>query len=154
MTNRPQAAAPKSASKSSRFLTFAVLAVIAVGAFWFASKRHDAAADPAINSVKSVIHLDSFVVNLADPDQGAFLKIGIDLGVSTSLDGRSGDKSTPVLPQIRDVILSVLTTWQSSGLLAADGKAKLKEQILNSLHQKVLAVPVKEIYFTEFLVQR
>jgi flagellar protein FliL len=131
------------------------LAAIAAVAFKFYSQRRDADADPRSNYVKSVVHLDSFVVNLADPDQGSFLKIGIDLGLSSSsADLKSGDKNTPVLPQIRDAILSVLTTWQSSGLLAPDGKAKLKEQILNALHKQVPEVPVREIYFTEFLVQR
>jgi flagellar basal body-associated protein FliL len=153
----PQTANQKPKSKSFPLIVFLVLAATAAGTFWFVSRRAGEAAssDPKANSVKSVIHLDSFVVNLADPDQSAFLKIGIDLGVSsTSLGGKSGDTNTPVLPQIRDAILSVLTTWQSSGLLAADGKAKLKEQILNALHQQVPALPVREVYFTEFLVQR
>jgi flagellar protein FliL len=102
-----------------------------------------------------VIHLDSFVVNLADRNQSSFLKIGIDLGVaSASAEGKSEDANTAVLPKIRDTILSVLSTWQSGGLLAPDGKTKLKEQILDALHQQVPTVPVKEVYFTEFLVQR
>ncbi len=120
------------------------------------SRRHAVEAAPnapKTTSVTSVIHLDSFVVNLADRSQSSFLKISIDLGV-TSAEGKSGDANTAVLPKIRDTILSVLTTWQSSGLLASDGKAKLKEQILDALHQQVPTVPVKEVYFTEFLVQR
>jgi len=135
-----------------------VVAAIAAGACWFISRKRAvqaAPSDPKVNSVTSVIHLDSFVVNLADPSQTAFLKIGIDLGVSSaSPEGKSGETNTALLPKIRDVILSQLTTWQSSGLLAPNGKAKLKEQILNALHQQVPAVPIKEVYFTEFLVQR
>lgn len=157
MADRPQTANRKPKSKSSPLLVLLVLAAIAAAAYWFVSRRAGEAAssDLKANSVKSVIHLDSFVVNLADPDQSAFLKIGIDLGISsTSLEVKSGDKNTPVLPQIRDAILSVLTTWQSSRLLAPDGKTKLKEQILNALHQQVPAIPIKEVYFTEFLVQR
>jgi len=153
VADKSQTATGKSASKSSQVIAFVVLVVVAAGVFQFYSKRHEADADAGANSVKSVIHLDSFVVNLAD--QGAFLKIGIDLGVSsTSVDVKSGDKNTPVLPEIRDAVLSVLTTWQSSQLLAPDGKAKLKEQILRALHQQVPAVPVREVYFTEFLVQQ
>jgi flagellar basal body-associated protein FliL len=153
VADKSQTAKPKPASKKSSQLTvFVVLAALAAGAFWFYSQRREAVADPGANSVKSVIHLDSFVVNLADPSQTAFLKIGIDLGLSS--EAKSGDKGTPVLPQIRDAILSVLTTWQSGGLLAPDGKTKLKEQILNALHKQVPEVPVREIYFTEFLVQR
>jgi flagellar basal body-associated protein FliL len=156
--NKPQAANRKPKSKSNPFVIFLVLGAIAAGAYWFISRRHAvqaASSDPKANSVTSVIHLDSFVVNLADPSQTAFLKVGIDLGVTSApAEGKSGDANTAVLPKIRDTILSVLSTWQSGGLLAANGKARLKEQILNALHQQVPTVPVKEVYFTEFLVQR
>lgn len=101
------------------------------------------------------MHLDSFVVNLADRNQNSFLKIGIDLGMTSGSEGKPGDASTAaVRPKVRDAILSVLTTWQSGGLLAPDGKTKLKEQILDALHQQVPTVPIKEVYFTEFLVQQ
>ena len=160
MPNKPQAAKgkQKSKSKSSSLLVFLLLAAIGAGGYWFVSRRHAveaASSAPQVASVTSVIHLDSFIVNLADRNQSSFLKISIDLGVTSApAEGKSGDANTAVLPKIRDTILSVLTTWQSSGLLAADGKARLKEQILDALHRQVPAVPVKEVYFTEFLVQQ
>ncbi|HXJ91493.1 MAG TPA: flagellar basal body-associated FliL family protein [Terriglobia bacterium] len=160
MPNKPQAAKgkPKSKSKSSSLLVFLLLAAIGAGAYWFVSRRHAveaASSAPKPVSVTSVIHLDSFVVNLADRNQSSFLKISIDLGVTSApAEGKSGDPNAAVTPKIRDTILSVLSTWQSGGLLAPDGKAKLKEQILDALHQQVPTVPIKEVYFTEFLVQR
>ena len=160
MANKPQTAKgkQKSKSKSSPLLIFLLLAAIGAGAYWFVSRRHAVEAAPnapKAASVTSVIHLDSFVVNLADRNQSSFLKVGIDLGVASApAEGKSGDANTAVLPKLRDTILSVLSTWQSGGLLAPDGKTKLKEQILDALHQQVPTVPVKEVYFTEFLVQR
>ena len=157
MPNKPQAAKGKQKSKSSPLLVFLLLAAAGAGGYWFVSRRHavEASSTPKTASVTSVIHLDSFVVNLADRNQSSFLKIGIDLGVTSApAEGKSGDANTAVLPKIRDTILSVLSTWQSGGLLAPDGKAKLKEQILDALHQQVPTVPIKEVYFTEFLVQR
>jgi len=111
------------------------------------------AASP--NEAKSLVHLESFVVNLADSDQSAFLKVGIDLGI-----GQVGKKEPPIdkgsllLAKIRDAVLSVLSTSQSADLLAPDGKAKLKQRLLEALRQQIPELPVKEIYFTEFLVQR
>ena len=160
MANKLQTAKgkQKSKSKSSPLLIFLLLAAIGAGAYWFVSRLHAVEAAPnapKAASVTSVIHLDSFVVNLADRNQSSFLKVSIDLGVtSASAEGKSGDANTAVLPKIRDTILSVLSTWQSGGLLAPDGKTKLKEQILDALHQQVPTVPIKEVYFTEFLVQR
>jgi len=157
--SKPQTAKGKKKSKPSPLLIFLLLAAIGAGAYWFVSRRHAveaASTAPKAASVTSVIHLDSFVVNLADHNQSSFLKIGIDLGVTSaaSAEGKSGDANTAVLPKIRDTVLSVLSTWQSGGLLAPDGKTRLKEQILDALHQQVPTVPVKEVYFTEFLVQR
>jgi flagellar basal body-associated protein FliL len=95
------------------------------------------------------------VVNLADGDRSAFLKIGIDLGSGQLGNGEPPiDKGSLLLTKIRDVILSVLTTCQSADLLAPDGKAKLKQRLLEALRDQTPELPVKEIYFTEFLVQR
>ena len=156
MANKPQTA--KGKPKSSPLLVFLLLAGIGAGAYWFVSRRHAveaASSAPKAASVTSVIHLDSFVVNLADRNQSSFLKVSIDLGLTSApAESKSGDANAAVLPKIRDTILSVLSTWQSGGLLAPDGKTKLKEQILDALHQQVPTVPVKEVYFSEFLVQR
>jgi len=148
------------ASPKPRFpklaLTVAAVLVL-VAAWWVNARQHVGEATNAASSstAKSLVHLDSFVVNLADSDQSAFLKIGIDLG-----SGQVGknelpvDKGSLLLSKIRDVVLSVLTTCQSADLLAPDGKAKLKQRLLEALREQIPELPVKEIYFTEFLVQR
>jgi len=136
----------------------AAMVVVVGGLLWFASRRHAAKAETTASAagadtVKSALHLESFVVNLGDPET-AFLRIGIDLGLSDIPASKPEDKASPLLPKVRDCMLSVLTTWQSDALLAPDGKAKLKEQLLNALHTQVPELPVREVYFTEFLVQR
>lgn len=106
-------------------------------------------------SVRSLVHLESFVVNLADSNPSAFLKVGIDLGVGQVDKSQPAmNKGSLLLSKIRDVILSVLSTCQSADLLAPDGKAMLKQRLLEALKQQIPEVPFKEVYFTEFLVQR
>lgn len=159
MTERAQAKnRKKKTGASSVPAMLLALAVLGGGAYWFFVRRPPAqaalaSASSGANSVSSVIHLDSFVVNLADTNQNAFLRIGIDLGVGGASE-RLSDKSSPAIPKIRDVILAVLTSMQSAALLAPDGKTKLKRQLLDAIQEQVPAVPVKEIYITEFLVQR
>jgi flagellar basal body-associated protein FliL len=143
-------------SSSKAILLLAAVAV-AGSAFWLTHKRPaqgqtaEGSGAP-VDTVKSSLHLESFVVNLADPGQPAFLRVGIDLGLDQA---PSGDpKTSPLMSKIRDVTLSVLTSCQSSDLVAPDGKDKLKEQLLKALHERVPELPVREIYFTEFLVQR
>jgi len=99
---------------------------------------------------KATVHLESFVVNLSDPEGGRFLRVGIDLGVDSP---PASPAATPTA-RIRDTILAVLTTWRSDALLAPDGKQKLKAELLSGLREKVPELNVRDVYFTEFLVQR
>jgi flagellar FliL protein len=105
---------------------------------------------------KGVLHLEPFVVNLADPEENRFLRAGIDLGLEKPLPGKAGKGGEADVPaaRIRDCILYVLSTWRCDALLAPDGKQKLKDEILRALQDRVPELGVKEVYFTDFLVQR
>jgi flagellar FliL protein len=134
-------------------VAFALLAGVA----WIlTSKRQahggQASAAPA---VQAVMHLEGFVVNLADPPGDCFLRIGIDLGLGHSI-ARHGEKEIDAAPtaRVRDVILRVLTTYQSNELLAPAGKIRLKQQLLEALQAAAPELEVREVYFTDFLVQR
>ena len=106
-------------------------------------------------NVKSVMHLDPFVVNLADPEGDRFLRVGIDLGLEREQDERSHPAQAAMsLARARDTILSVLTACDAENLVSPAGKANLKEQLTKALRERAPELGVREIYFTEFLVQR
>ena len=120
---------------------------------------------PAMSSVgndsmgaadRGVLHLEPFAVNLVDPEDNRFLRVGIDLGLKKPLPGKEGKGGEGDVPaaRIRDCILCVLSTWRSDALLATDGKQKLKDEILRALQDRVPELGVREVYFTDFLVQR
>jgi flagellar FliL protein len=94
-------------------------------------------------------------VNLADPPGECFLRIGIDLGLARSISVH-GERDAAAIPtaHVRDVILRVLTTYQSNELLAPAGKLRLKQQLLESLQTAIPELAIREVYFTDFLVQR
>ena len=113
-------------------------------------------SEDSVSQVKFVLHLEPFVVNLADPEDNHFLRAGIDLGLGSapsSKGGKEGDGAAPTA-RIRDCILEVLSTWRSDALLAPEGKEKLKSELLRALRARAPEVQVQEIYFTDFLVQR
>ena len=107
------------------------------------------------SEVRAVLHLDPFLVNLADPDGDRFLRVGIELGLDRDLgeDNRAGQSKLPIA-RTRDTILIVLTTCNADALLPAAGKAKLKEELIKALREHAPELGVQEVYFTEFLVQR
>jgi flagellar FliL protein len=141
------------------FLQLGLALLAGVGSFECnACSKHSDAPKEASGTpqIKAVMHLDSFVVNLADPEESRFLRVGIDLGLESPLAAKGGRGEETEVPtaRVRDTILGVLSTWRSDALLAPDGKQKLKEELVRVLRGRVPELGVREVYFTDFLVQR
>ncbi len=136
-----------------------VLLVIVIGV-WFALGRGDTPDPAAAVSSNSpelpTIHLDGFTVNLADRENNHFLRVTMDLALDHLPPGTEKDKPTSGLPmaRIRDAILSVLTECSADDLLTPEGKSQLKKRLIEALNRSVPELGVRDIYFTEFLVQR
>jgi flagellar protein FliL len=122
------------------------------GAAWYHYSRVQAsnASTSASSLPAGVIHLDSFIVNLADQGQITYLRVAIDLGVDKAPDSK---ESVPIA-SIRDAIIGVLATRHSEELLTPEGKQKLKQDLIAALNDRVPELGVRDIYFTDFLVQR
>ena len=119
--------------------------------FWlYANRSSESAQASGGNATHSTLHLDTFVLNLADADR-AYLRVGIDLAINQ--DSKHAAEAAPV-SQVRDAILDVLSQAKADELLSSAGKKKLKQDIVRALHERVPQLGVEEVYFTEFLVQR
>ncbi len=145
----------KGSSKKILLLALGLLLLAAGGALgWHFFSRKAAASGPAPTAPLTLVHLNKFIVNLADTDRDAYLKVSIDLGVTGPVSkGEDGDQKVPV-PEIRDTILAVMTTCHSSDLLTPAGKMQLKRNLINALDRRVPKLGVRQVYFTDFLVQR
>jgi flagellar FliL protein len=124
-----------------------VLAGVGIG-LW--ASRGESAPQEA-TKVRSTLHLETFVLNLADTDQRSYLRVGIDLGLNR--EARHGEELASVA-EVRDTILGVLAEAKVEELMTAAGKIKLKENLLHALQERLPQLGVAEIYFTEFLIQR
>jgi flagellar basal body-associated protein FliL len=139
-------------SRTGILFLLLVVAGVAIAAIWFWSGgRSEASSPEPVAQIKYTLHLETFVLNLADPGQRSYLRVGIDLGL-----GRGKAKSDEVLPisQVRDAILGVLSQARVDDLLGESGKSKLKANVLSALQERVPQLMVREVYFTEFLIQR
>ncbi len=103
-------------------------------------------------SVRAVLHLETFTVDMSSPEQKAYLRVGIDVGLGHDLKGQD-DGGTPTA-LVRDTILGVLMTAKPDDPISSEGKQKLKDQILNALHKRAPGLGALEVYYTEFLMQR
>lgn len=143
---------PPAGSRHRLALALPVVLLAGVG-IWFWANRGSESSAPANDAtqVRSTLHLETFVLNLADTDQRSYLRVGIDLGLNQ--EAKHGEELAPVA-QVRDTILSVLAEAKVNDLMTAAGKAKLKENLLHALQERVPQLGVEEVYFTEFLIQR
>lgn len=151
-------AAPAKKSKAPLLIAVVLIVVLGgAGAAWYFlhhSKTAEASTSEP-NSPEFVLHLETFTVNLADAEEGHFLRATIDLGLEEAPRG-AGERGVGDFPvaRARDAILAVLTVGKADVLLTPDGKAQLKRDILQTLQDKVPEAKVKNVYFTEFIVQR
>lgn len=92
--------------------------------------------------------MEPFLVNLADPGQFRYLKVTLHVEAK-----QKGDEFERRLPQSRDTVLNVLSSKISRDLMTSEGKNALREEIREKMNQVLLETKVKNIYFTEFVIQ-
>jgi flagellar FliL protein len=139
-----------------------VLFGIGLGGWWMFLRPSAAnsANTPQFATARIVLPLESFTVNLADLEEGRFLRVTMSLGVNGELpalvkgENKETESNTVSMATIRDSILTVLAQCKSGDLLTPEGKLKLKADLLEALNRNVPALQAREVYFTEFLVQR
>ncbi|HUL15567.1 MAG TPA: flagellar basal body-associated FliL family protein [Terriglobales bacterium] len=130
------------------------------GAAWYVMQRGRSAeaaqTAEADQPPKYIVALEGFTVNLADSEDNHFLRVTMDLGIDRLPEGADREKPASAVPiaRIRDSVLSVLTVCRADPLLTPEGKEQLKKNLLQALRRDVPELDVREIYFTEFLVQR
>jgi flagellar protein FliL len=159
----PESTAGPSKKKSNLLLILIVSAVVllggAGGAYFFLVRGKTASAATSKVEKKApeaTVHMESFTVNLNDPDESHFLRVTMDLSVAHAPKGdakEGGDDAFP-MAKTRDTVISVLTAAKANDLLTPEGKAALKQNVLAALQQRVPEIETKDVYFTEFLVQR
>ncbi len=97
-----------------------------------------------------IYNLEPFIVNLADPNQQRYLKIRICLESKEITVNQEYEKR---LPQLRDMILTLLSSKSYKDISDSDGKNKLREEISSKLNQLLNNFQIRAVYFTEFMIQ-
>jgi len=151
-------AAGKRSAPKKRGVIFGLVGALLLGTAAAGIVASRARAHPAQPKElpETVLHLDTFVVNLSDDDR-TYLRVGVDLAVVEPA-AKKGEKEGAEPPgnvaEIRDTILGVLTATESTALMTPEGKQHIKEVLRNALNTRIPALKVRDVYFTEFLIQR
>jgi flagellar basal body-associated protein FliL len=116
-----------------------------------------AKAGPAVSAEKAqpglgpAYSLDTFNVNLADPDSRHFLKATVSLELGTQSLSRELEKRQA---QVRDIIITLLREKKAGELKNGNAAVEeLKREIRDRLNAVLTTGKVTAVYFTEFIVQ-
>jgi flagellar FliL protein len=108
-----------------------------------------------------MIVLEPLLVNLADDGGNAYLRVAMALRVAEAADNKNpkvkeekAKNGSEGVPAVRDTTLMVLGRQTAKGLMAADGKERLKAELKSALAEHNPDLKVLDVFFTDFLVQR
>lgn len=120
-----------------------------------APKRSSSSSDDyddsrALADIGILYPLDTFTVNLKSDSGRRYLKVTMSLEIegeelSIELDAKSA--------VLRDRIIRILTSKTLEEISSKKGKAKVSEQIMDTLNAMMSDGNIKGIYFTEFVIQ-
>ncbi len=147
---------PKQSSMMKIVIIVLALLILAGGGafayFQFFATEHSEKEKPEeveeIDPRELIFPLDPFVVNLGGPSN--FLKLTIQLEMTNPedkqyLEGR--------LAPIRDSIVILLSSKTAKSVASAEGKLQLKDDINVRINQSLGKDLIRNVYFTEFVMQ-
>ncbi|MBF0328297.1 MAG: flagellar basal body-associated FliL family protein [Nitrospirae bacterium] len=150
--------------KKGKLLIIIIVAVVLLvggggGAFFFLKKSGGGgegkeAEKKADKKGEDVVmySIEPFVVNLTDQGGGKFLKVTLQLELANA-GPTTSDKAKAKNPQLRDAIITLLTSKSAETLVSPEGKLQLKDEISVRANQILGEGAVKNVYLTEFVMQ-
>jgi flagellar FliL protein len=140
--------------KTKLFIAAIVLVVALGGAGFFGYTKflkfpHNVSKEEKSKEVKTVLFaLDPLILNLREPER--FLKLSAQFElVDPSYEPIVSNK----VPQLRDMIITFVSSKSAESILTPEGKMHLKDEILLRANQVIGKNVFSNVYFTEFVTQ-
>lgn len=145
----------KPGNKKSLLIVTVILVIALAGgaaayiAFFSSGQSHEAGKESKKALKPALIALDPFVLNLAE--HGRFLKVSMQLEIEDSSQQALVNEK---IPQLRDAIITLVSSKSAESVSSPEGKFQLKDELLLRANQAVGGgVVFKNLYFTEFVMQ-
>lgn len=98
--------------------------------------------------IGNVIPMETFIVNLAGSRGGKLAKVNMELEITTKEVGEELDKRKP---QIRDIIIILLSSKTYEQVQSKEGKESLRDEIRDTVNPFLTKGRIKRVYFTDFI---
>ena len=100
--------------------------------------------------VKTLLSMETFVVNLADPGGKRYLRVTMALEID---DQDCVTETKENVPQIRDKVLLILPAKEFKDIRTSSGKEVLRKEIIEQLGPLLKNCKITNLYFQEFVIQ-
>jgi len=129
-----------------------LLAVAGGGVYFFLLNKPKKEGEQKISpsQVGVMVDLGVFTVNLADKGTDAYARVAITLELSNEKVKQEVDKRMPI---IKDAIIDVISSKTSDFVRTPEGREALRLELIRRLNIILVEGGVRNIYFTEFVVQ-
>jgi len=154
-------AEPKKKSKLGLLLVLGTVFLLSAGGFYAytaiwapepqtGGEKSGVKPEQLTEAVGEMFTLEPFVVNLSDPQGKRYLK----LTVSMELESKEAvGKATKLVPKLRDMVIILLTSLTFEEVMTPEGKMQIRDELLARFNQILRPDRVRNIYFTDFVVQ-
>lgn len=144
--------APPKKSKTLFFIIAGIALLLLAGGGFFAYTTFMAppADEDPREPLGEMFVLEPFVVNLADPTGKRYLKVQIALELENERAVANAERS---VPKLRDTVISMLTALSFEEVMTPEGKIRIRDELLERFNVVMRPDRVRNIYFTEFVVQ-
>jgi flagellar protein FliL len=113
------------------------------------SQDRKTADDSGEDYIGKLVPMETFLVNLAGTRGNKLVKISMDLEV----DGpKVEDEIDKRKPQIRDIIIILLSSKTYDQMTTKEGKEKLRDEVRDTVNSFLTKGQIKKVYFTDFIV--
>ncbi|QWK13332.1 MAG: flagellar basal body-associated FliL family protein [Aquificota bacterium] len=141
--------------KSKLIFIVAFLLILLAGGggayfFLFAKKDKKEEKAPLPSHVGVMMEIGTFTVNLADKDVDAYARVSITLELPDEKVRQEVEKRLPI---IKDAIIDVISSKTSSFVKTPEGRENLRLELIKRINTILFEGGVRNIYFTEFVVQ-
>ena len=131
-----------------------ILAAVGIGTVMLLMQTHTT-EEPEVTLIKPeparIFDLGEFIVNLADAES-RYIKVTITLAYpreNLELEKEIKDRRA----QFKDMVINVLADRQSEEINDSQGKARLKEELMDMMNNVLREGAVVQLYFTDFAIQ-
>jgi flagellar FliL protein len=106
--------------------------------------------DNANPDMGPIYPMETFIVNLLDPNGRRYLKIQIQLEMDNAVLAQEINKR---MPQFKDAIISLLSSKTIPDINSVEGKMQLRAELIVLFNQYLKSGKITNVFFMDFIIQ-